>query len=209
MKADTHTHTIWSRVIAEDDSLKVANLVTLSRAALIVPIVVLLCMGLIFPALALYVAAAMTDLVDGWLARRTGRSSVFGAQLDAWVDNIFSIAALTFLVFAYPGLWDRHSVALVILFGAPIMYLALSYALRRRFLMFHFWSAKLGAALLFCLWPIVALTSSESIIPIAAVLIAFSRLEQILFIFRGGVDLNASHGLVNIDHPDSLTRPLA
>ena len=48
--------------------------------------------------------------------------------------------------------------------------------------MFHFWSAKAGAVLLFCLWPLMALTGSEAWLPAAAMLVAFSRLEQILYI---------------------------
>lgn len=209
MIAVAHIQNFCGRIVAEGDSFKAANLVTLSRAVLIVPITVMLALDLMIPALVLYIAAALTDLVDGWLARRTGRSSAFGAQLDAWVDNIFSIAILGFIVFAYPGVWVRHSAALTILFSAPVIYLALSYALCQRFLMFHFWSAKLGALLLFCLWPVIALTSSEAIIPIAAAVIAFSRLEQLLFIFRGGIDPDASHGLAHIRHAYRFTRPLA
>ncbi len=203
------SQTMWTRVITEGDSIKLANVVTLTRAVLIVPIAVLLGMGFNLAALALHIAAAATDVVDGWLARRSHRSSAFGAQLDAWVDNFFSIATLTFLVVAYPGLWVRHGMALAILFGAPITYLALSYALRRRFLMYHFWSAKLGALLLFCLWPLVALTQSELMIPITAAVIGFSRLEQLVFMVRGGFELNATHCLKRIVHNNNPPGPFA
>ena len=64
--------------------------------------------------------------------------------------------------------------------------------------MFHFWSAKAGAALLFCLWPLVALVGGEAWIPIAAALVGASRIEQLVFILRGGLDLNAAHGLVRV-----------
>ncbi len=84
----------------------------------------------------------MTDLIDGWLARRTKRASEYGARLDAIVDNIFSVAILFFLLSSYPGLASRHGVALAVLFGGPVIYLLVSWLLTRRLLMFHFWSAK-------------------------------------------------------------------
>lgn len=186
------------RILVEDGELKVANLVTLTRGVAIVPIVALLAAGQHTAALLLYIAAAATDLVDGWLARATGRASSFGAQLDAVVDNLFSLAILVFLLMAYPGIAQRHGLALALLFGAPVAYLALSWVWKRRLLMFHFWSAKLGAFLLFCLWPLIVVSDWEGWISIAAAVVTLSRAEQVLFILRGGADLEAPHGLARV-----------
>jgi len=185
-------------VVAEGGGLKLANVVTLSRGVLILPTFAFLLGAQPTAALIVYGVAASTDLFDGWLARRSGRSSAFGAQLDAAVDNLFSVAILGFLLLAYPGLAQRHAAALTVLFAAPVAYLAASWLLKRRLLMFHFWSAKAGAFLLFCLWPLMAVTSSEAWLPAAAAVVGFSRLEQVIFILRGGQDLNAPHGLVPI-----------
>lgn len=192
---------VWLRVVAEGGRLKPANLVTLSRGALIVPILGLLAAGWFDTALALYLLAALTDLVDGWLARRMGQASAFGAQLDAVVDNLFSLAILGFLALAYPGIVARHPVAVTALFGGPVAYLGLSWLLSRRVLMFHFWSAKAGAFLLFCLWPLVAVSDWEGWIVITALLVGGSRLEQLVFILRGGRALDAAHGLVRLAPP--------
>ena len=193
-------------VLGEGGRLKLANLVTLSRGVAIVPIALLLVSGWSIAALGLYLAAAATDLVDGWLARREGRASEFGAQLDAIVDNLFSVGILAFLLLAYPGLWERHGLALIVLFGAPLAYLGLSWLLTRRLMMFHFWSAKAGAFLLFVLWPLIALTHWEGWIAVAAAVVGLSRLEQLAFILRGGVDLDAPHLLARIVNPASPLR---
>lgn len=192
------TTPFWRMIVAEGGDLKLANVVTLSRGLLIAPIFTLLLTGHPIGALATYILAAATDLIDGWLARRGGRSSNFGAQLDAVIDNLFSIAILGFLLLAYPGVAGRHGVAMFVLFLGPIAYLAASWLLKRRFLMFHFWSAKVGAVLLFCLWPLVEVTGSEAWIPFAAALVGLSRVEQIVFILRGGLDLDATHGFASI-----------
>jgi phosphatidylglycerophosphate synthase len=180
--------------IVEDGRLKLANLVTLSRGMLIVPILALLVVGHPLWALSVYLLACATDLVDGWLARLTGQSSTFGAQLDAAVDNVFSLAILPCLILAAPGLVREQLPALVVLFGAPILYLPVSLLLTGRVMMFHLWSAKAGAFLLFVLWPLLALTGWSWWIAVAAAVVGLSRAEQILFILRGGSDLNAPHG---------------
>ncbi|HEX5262342.1 MAG TPA: CDP-alcohol phosphatidyltransferase family protein [Phenylobacterium sp.] len=188
-------------LVVERGAFKPANAVTLARGLLIAPIFGLLWAGLPRAALGLYVVAAATDLVDGWLARRFKQSSQFGAQLDAVVDNVFSVAILGFLMLAYPELIARQWLAAVILFGGPVLYLGLSWLMTRMLLMFHVWSAKAGAFLLFCLWPAIALTGGQGWLWLCAAIVGFSRLEQLVLIVRGGRDLNASHGLVRVSHP--------
>ncbi len=48
-------------------------------------------------ALALFVAASITDLVDGWLARRWGQCSGFGALADPIADKALVGTALVCL----------------------------------------------------------------------------------------------------------------
>ena len=189
---------ILSRLFDEGGGLKLANLVALSRAVLILPVLALLGWHRASWALAVYVIAALTDAVDGWLARRRGQASNFGAQLDAVVDNVFSLAILMFLMLARPGIEHRHGMALLALSVVPLIYLPLSWLLTRRVLMFHFWSAKAGALLLFALWPLVALTGWEGWLQLAALVIVASRIEQVVFIVRGGRALDATHGLERV-----------
>lgn len=195
-----------TRLIYEDGAIKLANLVTLSRAVLIVPILALLAGGQVVLALAIYIVAACTDLVDGWLARRSHQASAFGAQLDAAVDNLFSIAILIFLAMAFPGLVIRHPVAFWSLGLVPILYLVVSWVLKRRLLMFHFWSAKAGAFLLFCLWPLMAVTHQEGWLVVTVTVVCLSRLEQVLLIFRGGLDVEAAHAFVPLEPRRSALR---
>jgi phosphatidylglycerophosphate synthase len=189
------------RLVFEQGRFKAANAVTLSRGLLIAPIFGLLLTGRTTGALVVYVIAALTDLVDGWLARRQGQSSAFGAQLDAVIDNVFSVAILAFLALAYPELLSRQWLACAILFGGPLAYLAASWAMTQRLMMFHVWSAKLGAFLLFCLWPAIAITGWQGWLWVSAAVVGLSRLEQLVLIARGGRDLNAGHGFVRVAEP--------
>lgn len=184
-----------SRLFDEGGGLKAANLVTLSRGLLIAPILGLLLAHRTGWALGLYVVAALTDAVDGWLARRDRQASAFGAQLDAAVDNLFSPAILVFIALAEPQAARQQAAALIALAVVPVAYLALSWLLTRRVLMFHFLSAKAGGLMLFALWPLMAATGQAFWAPLTAAVVILSRFEQLVFIARGGRALDAPHGL--------------
>ncbi len=49
-------------------------------------------------ATAIFIAAAVTDWLDGWLARRWGQTSAFGAFLDPVADKLIVCAALLLLL---------------------------------------------------------------------------------------------------------------
>lgn len=186
-------------LLHEGGEVKLANIVTLARLASILPILLLLASSHAVMALVLYCVAALTDMLDGWLARRSARASDFGAHLDGVVDNIFSMALLPILLLAFPGLFDRHPIALIVLFAGPLLYLFVAKLWTGSLMMFHFLSAKVGALLLFALWPAIWVTGWEALVPVAAFVVGASRLEQLLFIWRGGTTQDARHGFVRLE----------
>ena len=186
----TTTAYLWR----EGGAVKLANIVTLLRGIMILPIAGLLLEGARSLALGLYLLAVLTDGLDGWLARRSGRMSDFGATLDAVVDNVFALAIALFLWLAMPQVFMMHSLVLGLLFLVPLAYLALSWLMTGRVLMFHFQSARIGAVLLFALWPLLELTGAIWLIGLTAAVVTLSRAEQVVFILRGGRDQDARHG---------------
>jgi CDP-diacylglycerol--glycerol-3-phosphate 3-phosphatidyltransferase len=57
-------------------------------------------------------AASALDLLDGALARATGRADAFGAVLDATLDRLSEAAVLGGLAFYYAGRGEREEIAL-------------------------------------------------------------------------------------------------
>ena len=116
--------------------LNIPNLLTWARIVLI-PLVI----GIYYAPLPLheqnliatiaFVIAAVTDWFDGWLARKLGQTSAFGAFLDPVADKLMVAAALVVLV-----QFDRtNAIVAFIIVGREI---AIS-ALRE-------WMAKIGAS---------------------------------------------------------------
>jgi CDP-diacylglycerol--glycerol-3-phosphate 3-phosphatidyltransferase len=85
----------------KDDALNLPNLLTFARI-LVIPLVLWLIdqatpRDCVYAAL-VYSAAAITDLLDGWLARRMGIVSVLGKFLDPLADKLLVMATLVWLV---------------------------------------------------------------------------------------------------------------
>jgi CDP-diacylglycerol--glycerol-3-phosphate 3-phosphatidyltransferase len=86
--------------------MTLADQLTVGRA-LSVPAVVLLFSwefeGHAYWATALFCIAMLTDQVDGWLARRAGKTTDLGRILDPIADKVLVMAALIVLVPVVPG----------------------------------------------------------------------------------------------------------
>lgn len=110
-------------------NVTVATKVTLLRI-LVTPFIVQAIMQMQWGiVLMLFFAAMMTDLLDGWLARRYHQESRLGQLLDPLADKTLIIASLyalqfTSLVdhFVQYGIWFLIAKEFVLLFGAAFLY---------------------------------------------------------------------------------------
>jgi len=102
--------------------MNLPNLLTLSRIPLMVIVVALLhpWNGQPTPwawstALVLFLFGALTDWLDGWLARKLGQISDFGKFMDALVDKIFTMGTfVSLLALGVVGLWALFPILLIL-----------------------------------------------------------------------------------------------
>ena len=109
----------------------------------------LLFCGALSPAFyVLYILAGLTDMADGWVARRTHTASEFGARWDTAADLIFVAVCLTKLipVMRLP-LW--LSIWIGIIAGIKLFNIAYGYVARKRFVAMHSPMNKATGLLLF------------------------------------------------------------
>ncbi len=76
------------------------NALTVIRLALVAPVGFHIAQGWFEVALALFLFAAVSDLVDGWLARRFAWESSIGRILDPTADKLLLVVALVTLTLA-------------------------------------------------------------------------------------------------------------
>ena len=102
--------------------MNLPNLLTLSRIPLMVIVVALLhpWNGQPLPwawtiALVMFLFGALTDWLDGWLARKMGQVSDFGKFMDALVDKIFTMGTfVSLLALGIVGLWALFPILLIL-----------------------------------------------------------------------------------------------
>src|SRR2546430_16040672 len=105
-----------------------ANWLTVLRILLIPVFVSLLVYRKPGPALVVFVAAALTDLLDGYVARRHGLSSRLGAFLDPMADKLLLVSSFVTLTWlkALP-FWIAAVVIsrdLILMVGALVIHMA-------------------------------------------------------------------------------------
>ena len=83
-------------------NLTAANQLTITRMLLIPAFVILLLYGYRGWALITFFTAAITDLLDGLIARLTGQKTTLGAWLDPMADKLLLVT--TFIVLTLPDL---------------------------------------------------------------------------------------------------------
>lgn len=102
---------LWSTIPAHEKRLTLSTVVTLLRVVLTPAIVIARIYNFWTVAFSLFTIAALTDFIDGWLARIRGEQTLFGAILDPLADKILIVSC--FAVFA---LHDTTALAVPVWF---------------------------------------------------------------------------------------------
>jgi CDP-diacylglycerol---glycerol-3-phosphate 3-phosphatidyltransferase len=121
--------------VANKIKLNIPNLLTLFRLALVPVFIVVFFLNFQnhhWVSAGIFLIAAITDWLDGFLARKLNQTSSFGEFLDPVVDKIMVVAALVLLVSEFHNFWI--SLAGVVIVSREIVVSALRE-----------WMAELGA----------------------------------------------------------------
>ena len=159
-----------------------ANLITSCR-------ILLSLLLLFFPALSpgfygLYLAAGLSDMLDGYVARRTNSASPLGAKLDSMADLVFLAVCLIKLlpVLALP-VWLWVWVGLIALLR--LVNILSGFVCRKKLVLLHTRANKLTGALLFLLpLSLGFLNIAYTAVPLCA-LASFAAIQEGHFIRTG------------------------
>ena len=152
-----------------------ANIITGIRV--LCSIVMLFCTALSPAFYAWYIIAGASDVLDGWVARRTNTTSELGAKLDSAADCFFVVVCLIKLlpVLAIP-LWIYLWTGII----AAIKFINIisGFILQKQFMAVHSILNKLTGAMLFAIpltLPLIDLQYSATFVCILA---TFAALEE-------------------------------
>ena len=135
----------------------------------------------------LYIAAGLSDVLDGFAARKTNSASEFGARLDTAADLVFVLVCLVKLlpVLRIP-LWLYVWIGIIALI--KIGNIISGFAVKKRFVTVHSVMNKVTGALLFLLplaIPVLPLKYAAIVVCAAA---TFAAMQEGHFIRTGRED---------------------
>ena len=128
-------------------------------------------------AVALFIFAAVTDAVDGWMAKRFRQRSELGAVLDPLADKALLLAAIiTLSIVQVPGFFRLPLWFLVLVLGKDailLMGFAVLHTFTRHVRVRPHWSGKMSTAL--------------QMILVSVILLKFDFLRPTLWVWVTGV----------------------
>ena len=168
----------------------IPNALTVLRMVLAVSLVFLPLLSGWF--LIVYLLAGLSDLLDGFLARRLGVSSRFGAMLDSTADFLFcGVLLFLFLPAFHWPLWALLWAAAIALLRLTA--LAICYVKFRKLAFLHTYANKATGFLLLC-FPFLLrfLGLNATAILLCAVATVSAAEELVILLTSGALRLNRS-----------------
>lgn len=169
-------------------SFSPADWVTAVRIGIVPPITAALWLGQKEAALALYLLAPVSDLLDGHLARLyPGRKG--GADWDALADIVFGLSTIGWAYWKLP--WQRAWIELYVFVLIAVVAVFVVVSLRRagRVLLLHLWSGKLlGWAGFFWFGLSYFFGAGSWTVHLAGLAAIFYYAECTIYVSRGGLD---------------------
>jgi phosphatidylglycerophosphate synthase len=128
--------------------------------------------------------AALTDVLDGAIARWSGHTTAFGSRLDSIADHLLTLSTALWLVMLRPEFFVRERVPLVAWALVAAAAILVGWLRFRRVGGLHLYSAKIAgtAGYLFAIW---LLTTGSYAPPVfhAALGLAFLAAFETLLVF--------------------------
>jgi phosphatidylglycerophosphate synthase len=136
-----------------------------------------------------YALVGITDLFDGFAARRLNQRSAFGKTLDSFADLLYYLSSAFFLAWLYMDYLRPNLVLLYILFGVLALSFVVSAIRCGKPIMMHTLMLKLNAVLVYVGIILSAFFDTTVLVTVVLAVYYVSYAEEILiFLVHGEVD---------------------
>lgn len=130
----------------------------------------------------LYIFICISDILDGYIARKKGIVSEFGAKLDSLADFIFSIVLFMVFYIKYPLILKDILLYLLVISFIRIFNLVYSYTKFKKIVALHTALNKLTGLLLVLVFPFVDYSMSSIFINLILIISFIASLEETLIL---------------------------
>ena len=155
--------------------IRIANLITGTR--ILCSVALLLCPVFSLSFFFLYLAAGLTDMIDGLVARKTGTVTEFGAKLDTAADFVLVAVCLWKLLpsLAVP-LWLWIWIVLIALI--KMINIISGYVIQKKYIALHTVMNKITGILLFLLPLMLPAVELKYSTPLVCTVATFAAIQE-------------------------------
>lgn len=156
-----------------------ANIITCIR--ILCSIALLFCPAYSVAFYALYITAGVSDMIDGWVARKTNTASEFGAKLDTMADIVFVIVCL-FKLLPVMDIPVWLYVWIGVIAFIKVINIVSGYVVRKQFVSVHSVMNKVTGALLFLLPLTLSFIDLKHSATVVCIIATFAAIQEGHFI---------------------------
>lgn len=156
----------------------IADALTWARVISVVPITVLAVYQLRWWVFGLYIAASLTDLLDGRFARRAGPPAT-DLDFDGLADLLFTVMTVFWLWLLMPGFLAKYALPYLPLFVLLEAYMTVARVRHPRLAVPHLRFGRFAMALFFSLLPVLLLWGDVSVFVHAVLIIGIASKAQL------------------------------
>ena len=152
-----------------------ANIITCIR--ILCSVAILFCPVFSAAFYSLYISAGLTDIMDGWVARKTNTASEFGAKLDTMADIVFVIVCLFKLlpVMDIP-VWLYVWIGVIALI--KVINIVSGYVVQKQFVSVHSVMNKVTGTLLFLLPLTLSFIDLKHSATVVCIIATFAAIQE-------------------------------
>lgn len=166
------------------------NILCYTRLALVPVVLALALLGLPFWTGVVLLAGALTDVLDGAVARRWKIVTPYGSRLDSIADTLLEVSAGAAFIILRPDIFTAHQLILGAWIAIEVSWMILGYIKFKRVANLHLYLTKAGGVLAysFIVYTFIFGYSEPFFYAAAAVLIAASFECLLMVMLAGSVD---------------------
>jgi len=169
--------------------MNIPNLITISR--IILSVVMLAVMNSIPLFLSIFFIAGLSDVADGYLARRLKMTTAVGARLDSIADIVFHISIFVVLYIKYRWVLSENILLFLIVLGIKLLSVVVSKVKFGKIVFLHTIANKVTGLLVFIAIPFLMYKMSNCYIIALLGIAVFAALEELLILIKDDeIDLN-------------------
>jgi uncharacterized membrane protein (UPF0127 family)/phosphatidylglycerophosphate synthase len=159
--------------------------ITLSRFFFGLLMVISACLGNIYAFMAFYIMAVISDLLDGYVARKLKQTSLQGRRLDIIADNFIVVCLLISFFLMKKETVLSYRWQIIALFGYFILVQLINYSLKKRLLFMRTYAANL-ASIIFPALIVCSLVFDARLLAYAYIVLMYYSLTEKLFLSAFG-----------------------